>query len=122
MHLLELFGLPYVQAPGEAEAQCAELEQRGLVQGTITEDSDVLLFGSRHAYRGFFSARERVEHYSMAAVQERLGLSREKLILLALLLGSDYTLGVRGVGLVNAMEVIAAFEGIQGLARFKAWA
>ena len=46
---------------------------------------------------------------------------RKKLIHLALLLGSDYTLGIKGVGIVNASEIIQAFDDIDGLKRFKAW-
>ena len=44
-----------------------------------------------------------------------MGLDREKLILIALFLGSDYTEGVKGVGLVNAMEIVEAFDSVEAL-------
>ena len=40
---------------------------------------------------------------------------------LALLLGSDYTEGVGGVGIVNALEIVNAFPGLDGLAEFRDW-
>ena len=39
-------------APGEAEAQCAQMEIAGLTEGTITEDGDTFLFGGTTVYRG----------------------------------------------------------------------
>ena len=49
-------------------------------------------------------------------------MSREKLIIFALLLGSDYTSGVKGVGLVNAMEILKVFTSFDSLQSFKNWA
>jgi hypothetical protein len=49
--LLQLFGLPYIIAPTEAEAQCAWLDAAGLVDGVVTDDNDVFLFGGNHVYR-----------------------------------------------------------------------
>ena len=49
--LLQLFGLPYIIAPMEAEAQCAWLDSAGLVDGVVTDDNDVFLFGAGHVYR-----------------------------------------------------------------------
>lgn len=56
-------------------------------------------------------------------INAQLGLNRESLINIALLCGSDYTEGIRGVGPVTAMEILAKFPGagIEGLAKFKTW-
>lgn len=40
---------------------------------------------------------------------------------MALLLGSDYTIGVKGIGPVNATEAVEAFHDLEGLKRFKQW-
>jgi hypothetical protein len=121
--LLRIFGVPYVDAPSEAEAQCAYLEQLGLVDGTITEDSDTLLFGSRLIIRGLFSSSNgRMERYSAASIQREMALDREQLVMLALLLGSDYGDKIRGVGIVNAVEIVEAYRTLEALERFKMWA
>ena len=50
-----------------------------------------------------------------------LGLDRFELINLALLVGSDYTLGIENVGLVKGVEILNEFEGdgIEKLKNFK---
>lgn len=63
--LLQMFGLPYIIAPMEAEAQCAYMELANLVDGVVTDDSDVLLFGARSVYKNIFDDRKYVETYFM---------------------------------------------------------
>ncbi|KAK8959809.1 DNA repair protein UVH3 [Platanthera guangdongensis] len=141
--LLQMFGLPYIIAPMEAEAQCAYMEMTNLVDGIVTDDSDVFLFGARSVFKNIFDDRKYVETYFMKTatlkaelaasqqllairpaaedIENELGLSRDKLIRAALLLGSDYTEGVSGIGIVNAIEVINAFPEKDGLLKFKNW-
>jgi hypothetical protein len=57
--LLQLFGLPWLMAPTEAEAQCAFLDMAGLTQGTIRDDSDIWLYGGKKVYRNFFNIQPR---------------------------------------------------------------
>ena len=111
----------------EAEAQCAYLDEKGLVHGVITDDSDVMLFGCRRVLKNFFNKKEYVETYTREDAEAKLGLDREKMVDLALLLGmishllkgSDYTTGVAGIGPISALETIAEFDD---LSTFKAWA
>ena len=110
IELLELFGIPYVVAPSEAEAQCATLEMLGLVDGIITEDSDVFVFGGKTVYRNVFDSNKNVEVYMSSDAENELALKREQFVSLAMLLGGDYTSGVKGVGIVNGMEVLTAFN------------
>ncbi|KAG1331724.1 DNA repair protein UVH3 [Cocos nucifera] len=127
--LLQMFGLPYIIAPMEAEAQCACMEMTNLVDGVVTDDSDVFLFGARSVYKNIFDDRKYVETYFMKDIESELGLNREKIIRMALLLGSDYTEGVRqvttvhlfGIGIVNAIEVVHAFPEEDGLKKFREW-
>ncbi|KAL2523446.1 DNA repair protein UVH3 [Forsythia ovata] len=119
--LLQMFGLPYIIAPMEAEAQCAYMELANLVDGVVTDDSDVLLFGARSVYKNIFDDRKYVETYFMKDIENELGLDREKLVRMALLLGSDYTEGVSGIGIVNAIEVVNAFPEKDGLREFREW-
>lgn len=94
----------------------------GLVDGTITEDSDAFLFGSRRVYKDFFGQGFNALEFNMDEIEIHLGLDQERLIMLSLFLGCDYTDGVKGVGIVNGMEILAAYKDFDSLRRFKAWA
>ncbi|XP_053607187.1 DNA excision repair protein ERCC-5 homolog isoform X2 [Plodia interpunctella] len=137
--LLQIFGIPYIIAPMEAEAQCAFLEAINLTDGTITDDSDIWLFGGKTVYKNFFNQKKHVLQFLSERIEKSFNLTREHLVLLALLVGSDYTTGLNGVGPVTALEILASFpfnkkkflnestqqgryqEVITGLQDFKKW-
>jgi len=119
--LLTLFGIPYITAPMEAEAQCAELVHLGLVDGIVTDDSDTFLFGGTRVYKNMFNQAKFVECYLASDLEKEYALDRTRLIQIAHLLGSDYTEGVPTVGPVTAMELLAEFASDNGLTEFKKW-
>lgn len=119
--LLRLFGIPYITAPMEAEAQCAALVTLGLVDGIVTDDSDTFLFGGTRVYKNMFNSNKFVECYLATDIEKEMSLSREQLISLAQLLGSDYTEGLPGVGPVTAVEILSEFPGKKGLEDFREW-
>uniref|UniRef100_A0A158P929 Pre-mRNA-splicing factor SPF27 n=1 Tax=Angiostrongylus cantonensis TaxID=6313 RepID=A0A158P929_ANGCA len=89
--LLNHMGVPVIMGGSDGEAQCAELERAGLVDGCITSDFDFFLYGGRNLYK--------------------VGLTRNRLVALALLLGCDYLQGgVNRVGIVTAREIISEFS------------
>ncbi|KFV20364.1 Flap endonuclease GEN 1, partial [Tauraco erythrolophus] len=124
LELLECLGVPWVQAAGEAEAMCAYLNAKGYVDGCITNDGDVFLYGAQTVYRNFaMNAKDPLlDCYTMSSIKEKLGCDRESLIGLAVLLGCDYLpKGVPGVGKEQALKLIETLRGQNLLQRFEQW-
>eukprot|EP00127_Corallochytrium_limacisporum_P002955 Clim_evm2s144 gene=Clim_evmTU2s144 len=119
MSLIRLFGLPYIMAPTEAEAQLACLERIGLTKATITEDSDIFLFGAKTVYKNVFNRDKGAAMYTARMIDDILNLDRKKLIALAHILGCDYCEGIKGIGNVQAMEILLEF-GFD-IRKFREW-
>lgn len=107
-------GIPWIESPGEAEAQCVELERLGLVDGVVSDDSDVWAFGAQHVYRHMFSKNRRVQRYGEQTTANRdncklFCLQREDYISIALLSGGDYCAGLVKVGAIGALELVSEY-------------
>lgn len=102
----------------EAEAQCAELVSLGLVDGIVTDDSDIFLFGGTRVYKNMFNQSKFVECYLTSDFEKEYALHRRKLISFAHLLGSDYTEGIPGIGPVTALEIVTEFSSLE---EFRDW-
>lgn len=123
-HMLELLGVHVVRAKAEGEALCALLNQRGIVDGVISNDGDCLLFGANTIYTKFSIENidnAQVMRYDLSDLKAlvdtsdakdgvksgTLTLSREDLISFALLTGSDLAgSGLEKVGHVKAIRFI----------------
>lgn len=77
-----------------------------MVDGTVTDDADALLFGAQIVYRNLFNQNKHVEMFAISNIEKDMGLNQDRLIQMAYLLGSDYTDGLTGVGGVWAFEVL----------------
>ncbi|XP_038876412.1 flap endonuclease GEN-like 1 isoform X2 [Benincasa hispida] len=108
VELLELFGVPVLEAKGEAEALCAELNRKGFVDACITADSDAFLFGAKCVIKSIHpNSKEPLECYFISDIEAALGLNRKHLIAISLLVGNDHNLnGVQGVGLDTAVRFV----------------
>jgi len=114
--LLALLGLPCIQAPSEGEAQAAFMVGRGDCRYVVSQDYDTLLFGAPVLVRNLtVSGKRKIRGRTIAVSPERitlpdvlkgLSLSREDLIRVAILVGTDFNTGVRGVGAKTALKIV----------------
>jgi len=99
--LLVSLGVPCVTAPGEAEAYCAALNQAGLVDAVVSDDSDCFCYGAKVVLRNFSTDPKNfsVSRYCAKQIRQEVSLSRQRMVIMALMLGCDYNPGgVCGVG------------------------
>ncbi|MFH1835901.1 MAG: flap endonuclease-1 [Methanobacteriota archaeon] len=105
--LLEFMGVPYIQAPGEGESQCALLVERGDAWAVGSQDYDALLFGSKILVKGLtLSGELELKMLFLDEVLADSGLSREQLVDLAILIGTDFNEGVHGIGPKKGLAVV----------------
>ncbi|CAB3983837.1 flap endonuclease 1-like, partial [Paramuricea clavata] len=116
--VLKLMGVPHVDAPCEAEAQCASLVANGKVYATATEDMDSLTFGSLITLRHmtFSEARKMpIQEFHLNKILEELSLSKDEFIDLCILLGCDYCDSIKGIGPKRAIDLIRQHRTIEGI-------
>ncbi|ODQ68519.1 flap endonuclease 1 [Nadsonia fulvescens var. elongata DSM 6958] len=116
--LLKLMGIPYVEAPCEAEAQCAALAKAGKVYAAASEDMDTLCYKTPFLLRHltFSEARKMpISEISYDKIIEGLELTHAQFIDLCILMGCDYCDTIRGVGPVTAYKLIKEHETLENI-------
>lgn len=125
--LLELMGLPVIDAPHDAEAQAAYIVSRGEAWAVNTIDWDALLYGAPRMVRYItltgsewlpsrgVARRLEPELIVLEEVLRRLGITREQLVEVAILVGTDYNQGVPGIGPRRALKLIKRYGSIENL-------
>ncbi len=90
MELLDIMGIPYIQAIEEADSQCAELVKSGIVDGVLTEDMDIMTFGGNKIYRNILSYEKEKISVELNDILKELKLTYEQFVELCILFGCDY--------------------------------
>lgn len=114
--LLGYMGIPVIQAPSEGEAQASAIVRDGKAYAAGSQDYDALLFGSPLVVRnlavtgkkkmaGIF-VEVRPELIELEKGLEALAISREQLVDIAILVGTDYNEGIKGIGPKKALKLI----------------
>ncbi len=105
--LLTLMGVPWIDAPSEGEAQCTRIVQRGDAWAVASQDYDSLLFGAPLLVRGLsMSGNMELNILELKKVLGSLSITREQLIDLSILVGTDFDPGVHGIGPKKALKAV----------------
>lgn len=125
--LLRLLGIPYVESPGEGKAQAAHMAEMGRVWAANSIDYDSILFGaprlarhvtisgSKYLQSKRISRKLVPEIIYLAKFLDTLRINQEQLIDLAILVGTDYNMGVRGIGPKTALRLIREHRCLERL-------
>jgi flap endonuclease-1 len=131
--LLELMGIPYLQAPSEGEAQCSFMAKRGDVFATGSQDHDALLFGSPRLVKNLsIAGRKKVpnkevyievrpELIELDEVLKSLQINQKQLITMGILIGTDYNDGVKGFGPKRSLEIVKQEKTLQNVLKKVKW-
>nr|Q4JAN1.2 RecName: Full=Flap endonuclease 1; Short=FEN-1; AltName: Full=Flap structure-specific endonuclease 1 [Sulfolobus acidocaldarius DSM 639] len=124
--LLDAMGIPVVQAPGEGEAEAAYINSIDLSWAAASQDYDSLLFGAKRLVRNITISGKRKlpnkdvyveikpELIELESLLKKLGINREQLIDIAILIGTDYNPdGVKGIGVKTALRIIKKYNNIE---------
>nr|QBK88433.1 MAG: FLAP-like endonuclease XPG [Mimivirus LCMiAC01] len=94
--ILTLLGLPYIQAPCEADTVCAMLNICNVAYGVVTEDMDILPFGAPIMLRDF-SNKKIIKEINLQEAEKELELTHSQFIDVCILLGTDYCPSIKGM-------------------------
>ncbi|MEM5853996.1 MAG: flap endonuclease-1 [Candidatus Aenigmatarchaeota archaeon] len=131
--LLDAMGVPWVQAPSEGEATCAHLCKKNVVFATGSQDMDSLLFGSPRLVRNLSITGKRKlprkeayveikpELIELQHVLSSLGITREQLVIIGLLVGTDYNKGVERIGPKTALKLVKEHKNLRKVLENVEW-
>ena len=123
--LLESLGIPYIQAPSEGEAQASYMVKKGDAYAVGSQDFDCLLIGSPVLVRNLTSSGRRKlpgkEAYAKVYPKQirlkpnlkSLGITHKQLVDMAILIGTDFNDGVRGIGPKKSLKLIKKVGNIE---------
>jgi len=129
--LLDAMGVPYVQAPSEGEAQAAYMVRKNDVWASASQDYDSLLFGSLRLVRNLTLRKKRkvagkeelkevdLELLILDDILKNLGITREQLVDIAILIGTDYNEGIKGIGPKKAYNLIKKYSSLERIAKLR---
>ncbi|MCX8158072.1 MAG: flap endonuclease-1 [Candidatus Diapherotrites archaeon] len=127
--LIDLMGLPCVQAPSDGEAQLSYMNARGDIYGCASQDYDCLLFGAPVLLRNVAIVGKRKvagrsyyveikpERVELKKVLSSLGIDRKKLIWIGILIGTDFNDKFPNIGPKKALDLVKKYNSFDDITK-----
>ena len=127
-HLLDLFGIPHIQAQADGEALASYLNRTGQADAVASQDFDCVLFGAKKLVRNFTSSGRRKlpnrntyidiepEIINHQKNLDTLGITREQIIDVGILVGTDFNPdGFERIGSKTALKLIKKYGNLENI-------
>jgi flap endonuclease-1 len=111
--LLSLMGIPYINAPEEADSELSYLCKSNLVYAVLTEDMDILTFGSPRIIRNLTSSKKIPIEIELEKVLNHLSITYEQFIELCILFGCDYCPNLTDIKYNTIYEIYSKHKNIK---------
>ena len=129
---LDLFGIPWIQAPSEGEATAAQMTVSGQAYASASQDFDSLLFGAKKLVRNFTNSGKRKlpnrnttievepEMIQLDKTLSSLGVTREQLVDIGILIGTDFNPdGFERIGPKTALKMIKDHGSLENVSQIQ---
>jgi len=123
--IIGALGVPYFESPASAESQCAHLVKLKIAHYSNSQDYDSLLFGCPHTIQNLSKSLKRKQQgrWTYTKIEpmiidlrenlRRLNINQFQLVDLAILIGTDYFPGIKGIGPKTALELIKKHQNLE---------
>ncbi len=105
--LLNMMGIPWIQALYEGEAQATQLVKEGKAFAAVTQDYDAIVLGCPQVVRNLNKNKDQpIEFFEFDKISKEIEINQEQLVEIALLVGTDYNDGIKGIGQKTALKIV----------------
>lgn len=115
--LLNLMNISYYDADSEAEGTCSLMARKNLVDGVLTEDTDVMAYGTPYMYFNLNLQNETVSILSLNDILSQLDISFESLQDFCIMCGTDYNSNMKNIGSKKSFKLVQIHGSLENISK-----
>ena len=116
--LLRLMNITFYDADSEAEGTCSLMARKGLVDGVLTEDTDVMAYGTPLMFFNLNLQNETVSVLSLNDVLTNLEINFEALQDFCIMCGTDYNSNMKNIGSKKSFKLVQTYGSLENISKY----